>query len=224
MSDELEQKLRRSYVDADAFERTKRVELYQAVRAAFQEPDAAVKNLQWAFGKWGYPRSVDMLERQPQRIGTPRGALLSKDGWTLGASERSRQARDLIARLPDMARDLGAAEARVHTAREAYESYCREIGHQPLQPWQTDRRSIGAERVPEHLVPDEREPQLRLDPDAWAAAQTPSDPPDRLASQGTLLDPETWLDEQHHREKYAHVEAARERDTDERSQEHERER
>lgn len=224
MSDDLEQKLRRAYVNADAYERTRRVELYQAVRAAFQEPDAAVENLRWAMSEWGYPRSVDLLERQPQRIGTPRGALLSKDGWTFGASERSRQAKDLIARLPDMVRDLGAAEARVHTAREAYESYCREVGREPLQPWQTDRRSVGAQRVPEHLVPDGQEPRLQLDPDVWAAAQTPSEPPDRPVSQGTMLDPETWLAEQQCAEKQAVVTRTCTRNPEKQSQEHDRER
>jgi hypothetical protein len=160
MNDKIKSALESAHAKAYADELVKRAELFDAVGVAFQNREEAVGNFEWALGHWGTSRIIDIVETQPSRFGKPSGAWYTLDGWTLGGKERSDASQSALARIPDLVRELEQAEGRERATRDAYQRYCREKGVDPDRPWQYDPRSVGAAKVPEHLVPD-REPESR---------------------------------------------------------------
>jgi hypothetical protein len=161
MNDKVKLALEAAHAKAYADELVKRAELFDAVGVAFQNRDEAIGNFTWALGHWGSSRTIDIVERQPSRFGTPSGAWYTRDGWTPGGKARADASQTALARIPDLIREVEQAESRERATRDAYERYCREKGIDREKPWQYDPRSAGAARVPEHLVPDREQTPAR---------------------------------------------------------------
>jgi len=152
MSDETARILLQRYAEADAAEYTSREAFFEAVELAYQDKKQAEENLAYALGRFGVHRTIEILERQPQRIGTPRGAWYTADRFAAGGNERARQADDAIARLPRLAREFGAAEDRARLAEATYRRYCADHGIEPEIPDRFGPNSAGAAQVPAHLL------------------------------------------------------------------------
>jgi hypothetical protein len=151
--DSLGDKLREVYALSSAEERLKREEFFQAVAVAFQDPTEAQSNIAYAMGRWGTERAAEILERETSRIGQVRGSMLSRDGWTEGASARATNAAGAIDKLPDLLRELQTCEERALSSRGAYLRYCRETGRDPergaTREWWREE-SVAEERQPDH--------------------------------------------------------------------------
>jgi len=151
MSDETAAILRRQHAEAEAAEYALREAFFDAVGQAYQDPEQAVRNIAYALGRFGVGRTIDILERQPGRIGLPRGAWYTQDRYAAGGNERARLASEAIARLPRLARELGAAEEKARVAYSAHRRYCDQHGIEPDEPDPYAPDPAGTKKVPEHL-------------------------------------------------------------------------
>ncbi|WP_026789985.1 hypothetical protein [Pleomorphomonas oryzae] len=172
MIDKIMHELERQHAFAYSNELIIRKSIDIAVERAFLAPDIAIQRLNTALGEWGISRTLDILEHQPGRFGTPRGAWYTKERWSLGGSDRAERAVDARLRIAELLMELEAAQDKERSTRAAYLSHCRDAGIEPRKPWQYDRESVGAAHVPEHLVvdrdgPDRSAGQKPMDEMAW---------------------------------------------------------
>jgi len=201
MSDETVSILLRQYAETEAAEYAGREAFFYAVGQAYQDPEQAVRNIAYALGRFGVRRTIEILERQPGRIGATRGAWYTADRFAAGGNERARIAGEAVARLPRLARELGAAEERARIAESAYRRYCADHGVEPEMPGPFGPNLAGAAQVPAHFP---------WEPEGAARDAVPEPAPDRdwwdapsateAVSQPAAPSDRAWWDEPEARE------------------------
>jgi hypothetical protein len=170
MIEETERQLRQEHARANADLYLKREAFFDQFRAAYQDPDQAVKKLGVFLEDHGVPATLREMDKTPTTFGAPRGAWWTIDRYAQGGNARAEATGKLLARLPDAARAFGAAQDRERNAWNAYANYCRDHGREPTPPGDPPQVRIPERRDDLSWLkgmkhsPDER-PEHERDPD-----------------------------------------------------------